>query len=102
MTTRRDRERAVRSPELSRVLDLKAGIPQPVLGLRVIGRDDGGVAEHGSGTALGEDQVDLGAIALQPADRVPERLGRVDLLEAKQASELDRAIGLVRRHPRET
>jgi hypothetical protein len=48
--------------------------------------------------ALGEDQVDLGAVALEPADRVAEHVGRGDLLEAKQSPELDRAIGLAGRY----
>jgi len=64
----------------------------------MIWRHDGGVAEHGSGVALGEDQVDLGPLSLQPAHRISERLGRVDLLEAEQRPELDRAISLLRRN----
>src|SRR5689334_11656936 len=48
--------------------------------------------------ALREDQVDLGAVALEPADRVSERLGRLDLLEADEAPELDGAVGLIRGH----
>jgi hypothetical protein len=57
---------------LSGVFDLEAGLPQPLLGLRMIRRHDGGVAEHGSGVALGEDQVDLDARAgIGLAMRIP-------------------------------
>ena len=56
-----------------------------------------GVPQRRCGVSLGEDQVDLGALALQPADGVAEHVGRRDLLEAEQAPELNRAIGLIRR-----
>jgi hypothetical protein len=46
---------------------------------------------------LREDQVDLGPVSLQPADRVSEHVGGWDLLEAEQPPELDRAVGLLRR-----
>ena len=94
----RDGEGAVGAPELAGVLDLEARVPEPLLRLGVIRRDDGGVAEGRRGVALGEDQVDLGRVPLQPAHRVAEHIGRRHLLEPEQAPELDRAIGLVRRN----
>ena len=45
---------------------------------------------------LGEDQMDLGRVPLQPAHRVAEHICRRHLLEPEQAPELDGAIGLLR------
>jgi hypothetical protein len=45
---------------------------------------------------LGEDQVDLCRVPLEPADGVTEHVGCGNLLEPEQAPELDRAIGLLR------
>jgi hypothetical protein len=95
---RRDREGAVGAPELAGVLDLEAGIPQPLLGLGVIVRDHGRVAQDRRRVALGQDQMDLCRVALEPADGVAEHIGRRDLLEAEQAPELSRAIRLLRRN----
>ena len=92
-----DGEGAIGAPELAGVLDLEAGVPQALLGLGVVGGHDRGVPERRCGVSLGEDQVDLSAVVLQPADGVAEHVGRGDLLEAEQAPELDRAIGLIRR-----
>jgi hypothetical protein len=63
----------------------------------MVGRHHGGVSERGSGVALGEDEVDLGAVVLEPANPVAEHLRGRDLLEAEQAPELNRAIGLIQR-----
>jgi hypothetical protein len=46
---------------------------------------------------LGQDQVDLGAVAVQPPDRVAESLGRFDLVEAEERPELDRSVHLLGR-----
>jgi hypothetical protein len=94
----RDREGAVGAPELARVLDLEAGVAEALLGLGMVGCHDGRMTEGGSGVCLSEDQVDLGSVALQPADRATEHVGGGNLLEAEQAPELDRAVGLLRRH----
>ena len=93
-----DDEGAVGAPELPHVLDDEVRIPQPLLRLGVIRRDDGGVAEDRRGVALGEDQVDLRSLALEPAHRIAQRLGGLDLLEPEQAPEIDHSIRLVRRH----
>jgi hypothetical protein len=39
--------------------------------------------------------VDLGAVAVQPADRVAEGLGRFDLVEAEQPPELAGSVHFV-------
>jgi hypothetical protein len=96
MAARGDREGAVGAPELSGVLDLEAFVPEPLLRLGVIRGDHGGVPEHGSGVALGEDQVDLRSPSLQPADRAAEWLGRIDLLESEEPPELNGAVSLLR------
>ena len=88
MAARGDREGTVRTPELAGVLDLEARVAEPLLGLGVIGRDHGGVPERRCGVALGEDQVDLRRVALEPADGVAEHVSGRDLLEAEQAPEL--------------
>jgi hypothetical protein len=42
--------------------------------------------------------VDLGAVALEPPNRIAKWLGRVDLTEAEKAPELDRSIRLIGRN----
>lgn len=98
MATRGDREGTVRTPELAGVLDLEARVAKPLFGLGVIGRDHGGVPERRCSVALGEDQVDLRRIALEPADGVAEHVSGRDLLEAEQAPELSRSLRLLRRN----
>ena len=95
---RGDREGAVGAPELARVLDLEAGSAEPLLRLGVVGDDDGGVAQHRRRVPLGEDDVDLGPLALDPEDRVPQLLRHLHGLEADQLPELDDALALAGRH----
>ena len=98
MTARRDREGAVRPPELTGVLDLEARVAEPLLRLSVVGSDDRRVPEERRGVALGEQQVDLGSLALEPTHRIAQSLRRIDLIESEQAPELDGSVGFIGRH----
>jgi len=97
MAARGDREGPVSAPELTGVLDLEAGVAEALLRLGVVGRHDRRVAQRGGGVGLGEDQVNLGGVALEPPHRVAEHVGGGYLLEAEQAPELDGAIGFLGR-----
>ena len=57
-----------------------------------VGRHHREVTARRDGWALLMHQVDLGAVSLQPGEAVGEGGRRVDLLEAEQDEELDRAL----------
>ena len=50
------------------------------------------------GSLASVHSADLGAVTLEPTDRVAERIGCGYLLEAEQSPELDRALDLAGRY----
>lgn len=84
------------APELSCLLDLEAELGELAQRRVEIGRHQRRMAKHRGGCRLGQDQVDLGSLAVEPQDRVPERFGDGMGSEAERREQDAEAVGLGR------
>lgn len=81
---------------LAPALGREAGLLEAGQRLLEVGGDDGDVTDLRDERALARHQVDLGAAPFEPGV-LPQRLRRLDLLEAEQAEEADGVLDLVLR-----
>ena len=77
-------------------LDLEAGVGEAPEGRLEVGDDDGDVALRGHRRGSVGIRWIWVSLALQPGE-LGQRLGGLDLLEAGQPPELDRALDVLRR-----